>query len=327
MPFVARKSDSSCTEVVSPALLPADPPSPGTGERITITAPVGYRGSNRREDTRKIQDALNRVPADQGRASPPLDTDGLCGPKTIKAIQMFQLEHFGFKGADGLVEPGRVTIAQINVLLGGAEFPDMTPVVERTRAWLLLCDKHLDLVNIVLDRDDTSGGFEVFGREATMRLVNEHFSLDAFPNRRQMFEFVRSRIRTMQQVLERPGGLWGAAAFDRDPLGKGVQAYTVMGGFFHNGQFLFANGKRIRADAIYLTARFANELRDDDRRTFVVIHELAHFVAFPQPIGDHAHNKQGDKIRNLPPNLKVINAESYANFAWEVVHGQDAPVF
>jgi hypothetical protein len=247
--------------------------------------------------------------------------------KTIKAIQMFQLKHFGWSGADGLVEPDKITIAQINVLLGGAQFPDMVPVVRRAHQWIRECLRHLFAVGIVLDAPPSTGGIEVFNRAERMRLVNEHYSLDSFGNKREMLSFITARFKTMDQVFERPGGLWGVHAFDRDPLGKGVQAYAVPGGFFRTGQVIVVEGKPLRIDAIYLTPRFANELTDDDRRAFVVIHELAHFVGHPQPILDHAHNKQGDKIRNLPPNLKVLNAETYANFAWEVVHGADAPIF
>jgi hypothetical protein len=77
--FLARKSDSFCAHVATPAALPTDPPTTGTAERIEISAPVGNRGANRADDTVKIQDALNRVPVDQGRAVPPLVPDGKCG--------------------------------------------------------------------------------------------------------------------------------------------------------------------------------------------------------------------------------------------------------
>lgn len=325
MTVVARKADSFCVERRLETL-PDDPATQGGG-RITIGASVGLRGTNRPDDTRTIQNALNSVPSDQGRAAPPLVPDGKIGPKTIKAIQMFQIKHFGFKGADGRVDPGAATIAQLNLLLGGASFPDMSPVLRVVRLWLLAVDANLVSVDRVIDEPDTSGPFEVFGRPFRMRLINKHFSIDAFPNKRQMFALVRKHFQLMGQTLQRPGGLWGSSMFDRDPLGKNLQAYTIPGGFFRNGKHLFIKGHKLRADAVYLTARFANELRDNDRRAFVVIHELAHFVSTFPRVRDHAHNKQGDKIRNISPTLKVLNAETYANFAWEVVHGSDAPVF
>jgi hypothetical protein len=40
--------------------------------------------------------------------------DGKCGTKTKKAIQLFQLHHFGWSGADGRVDPGQQTLAKLN---------------------------------------------------------------------------------------------------------------------------------------------------------------------------------------------------------------------
>ena len=131
----------------------------------------------------------------------------------------------------------------------------------------------------------------------------------------------------MNKLMVRPGGLWGVHTFEQDPLNRAVQAYALGGGFFREGEFLFFGGKKLRADSIYLCVRFANELDTDAKRAFVVIHELAHFVGHPQPIGDHAHNKQGNRIRTMPSNLKIINAETYANFAFEVFNKKEAPIF
>jgi hypothetical protein len=330
MTVIARKSDGFCTQATSPALLPRDSGT-GGGQRVTLSASVGNRGANRPDDTRKIQRALNRVPPDQGGAVPPLVEDGKCGSKTIKAIHGYQLHHFGWSGADGLVEPGKRTIAKLNEDTGAISFPDMTPVVRLTQAWVLACLRHLDLVGAVLDKEEPAPGgpfqIVILDRAERMRLANKHFDLGRFPNKREMFGLIRGTYAKMRTVFERPGGLWGVATFDKDPLNRAVQAYAVGGGFFHPGEHVFVEGKKIRADAVYLCVRFANELHEDNRRAFVVIHELAHFVGHPRPIGDHAHNKQGEKIRTMPSNLKVINAETYANFAWEVVNGDEAPIF
>lgn len=321
MTVFARKSDSSCAHATSPATLPRDSDKPGGGQRIVLSASVGHRGVNRSDDTRNIQNGLNDVPPANGGASPRLVPDGICGPKTIQAIQKYQLHHFGFQGADGRVDPGARTIAKLNEDTGTISFPDMTPVVRLTRSWITKCLIHLDFVGFVLDSPAAPD------RATRMRLVNKHFDLDAFPNRRTIYNLIRRTFATMRAVFERPGGLWGVATFDRDPLNRAVQAYAVGGGFFHLGKTLFVDGQKLRADSIYLCVRFANELHDDNRRAFVVVHELAHFVGHPQPIGDHAHNKQGARIRTIPPNLKVINAETYANFAWEVANNTEAPIF
>ena len=89
-----------------------------------IRASVGRLGGvNRPQDVRTVQELLNEVPLASGGPVPKLDQDEICGFKTIRAIQTFQLHHFGFKGADGRVDPGRRTLAKLN------EF-DQTPRLE-----------------------------------------------------------------------------------------------------------------------------------------------------------------------------------------------------
>lgn len=82
-----------------------------------IRASVGAMGGvNLIEDVRTVQELLNGVPPGQGGPAPPLVVDGVCGPKTINAIQKFQLHHFGWSGADGRVDPGGPTIQKLNEL-------------------------------------------------------------------------------------------------------------------------------------------------------------------------------------------------------------------
>lgn len=81
----------------------------------TITASVGRLGGvNRPPDVITVQELLNKVRPGSGGPSPPLVVDGICGPKTIHAIQVFQLHHFGWQGADGRVDPGGPTLAKLN---------------------------------------------------------------------------------------------------------------------------------------------------------------------------------------------------------------------
>ena len=83
------------------------------GDR-TISASVGIGGFNRYEDVVTVQELLNDVPLGEGGPQPKLDVDGISGPLTNKAIQTFQLRHFGWKGADGRVDPDNQTIAKLN---------------------------------------------------------------------------------------------------------------------------------------------------------------------------------------------------------------------
>jgi hypothetical protein len=70
---------------------------------------------NLRDDTKTVQELLNNVPAAEGGPVPLLETTtGVCGQLTISAIQKFQLKHFGWKGADGRVDPDGPTLHKLN---------------------------------------------------------------------------------------------------------------------------------------------------------------------------------------------------------------------
>lgn len=81
----------------------------------SITASVGSAGGvNRRPDVLTVQRLLNQVPPVSGGPTPPLVTDGVCGMKTKAAIQKFQIQQFGWSGADGRVDPGGRTHQRLN---------------------------------------------------------------------------------------------------------------------------------------------------------------------------------------------------------------------
>src|ERR1035437_10287001 len=83
----------------------------------TISASVGAMGGrNLPPDVISVQQLLNRVPLGQGPPIPELQVDGLCGFKTISAILKFQLQHFGWQGRDGRVDPGGNTLKKLNEL-------------------------------------------------------------------------------------------------------------------------------------------------------------------------------------------------------------------
>jgi hypothetical protein len=87
-------------------------------------------GKNSPVDVVTVQQLLFQVPPTQGGTAPPVEIDGLCGPKTIGAIQKFQLHHFGWGGADGRVDPGGPTLAKLNEFDLKPTAP--TPVTSRT---------------------------------------------------------------------------------------------------------------------------------------------------------------------------------------------------
>jgi hypothetical protein len=94
-------------------------------QQFALSASVGERGKNVPEDVLKVQDALNAIPPSAGGQAVLLSPDGIAGPKTKKAIQAFQLAHFGWKIADGRVDPGGKTWEKLVSLLaayGGTQW-------------------------------------------------------------------------------------------------------------------------------------------------------------------------------------------------------------
>lgn len=87
---------------------------------VVIIDKVGRSCANGWSDVVAVQDALNRVPLDQGGTPPhkKIPTTGTCGPQTIEAIQLFQLKQFGWPGADGKIFPGGETHSRLNQILG-----------------------------------------------------------------------------------------------------------------------------------------------------------------------------------------------------------------
>jgi hypothetical protein len=87
----------------------------------TLVASVGRLGGvNHPGDVKNVQELLNQVPVGAGGPPVPLDPDMKCGPKTIDAIQKFQLFHFGWNGTDGRVDPDGQTLRKLNQFENGA---------------------------------------------------------------------------------------------------------------------------------------------------------------------------------------------------------------
>lgn len=84
---------------------------------VPLTHSVGVKGKNLKEDVLRVQDALNAIPASEGAPAKLLTPDGIAGPKTCDAIQKFQLKHFGWKLADGRVDPGGATATMLSARL------------------------------------------------------------------------------------------------------------------------------------------------------------------------------------------------------------------
>ncbi|MEX2186686.1 MAG: hypothetical protein WD875_07830 [Pirellulales bacterium] len=95
----------------------------------SISQSVGRMGGkNLPDDVVTVKKLLNGVSPDNGGPTTPLSVASVhCDPKTIEAIQKFQLKHFGWKGADGRVDPDGPTIAKLNELSNASGLPQPFP--------------------------------------------------------------------------------------------------------------------------------------------------------------------------------------------------------
>jgi Putative peptidoglycan binding domain len=313
----------------------------GVPGEIAITAPVGINGRNLAADVHVIQQALNDVPPDQGRPVPSLKVDGICGEKTRKAIQMFQLKHFGWRLADGRVDPLKQTIAKLNELVGGAapfisgpgtvriaqgvaRVPRIIGLLNRAFDCIRAARNNLILAQQVVDQADIPAPSIGASRAVKMEQVNRHFDVDTYPKpaRHGVVHQLSRTFDMMLGVFTRPGGLWGKAIFDLDPLNKDYVAYTYPQGYHRSGVKKTEKGKEIRIDSIYLCDGIDTVL--DDECVLVIIHELSHFVAFPQRIRDFAYGWYDQpKMKRLVPWQKLHNAMNHCNFAWDAKYGHE----
>ena len=76
----------------------------------TLSASVGRRGANRPTDVRLVQHFINaHLPIPLA----PLVEDGVCGQKTIFAIETYQRRTLGMNSPDGRVDPGGATLRSL----------------------------------------------------------------------------------------------------------------------------------------------------------------------------------------------------------------------
>jgi len=269
-----------------------------------------------------------------------LKVDSICGEKTKKAIQMFQLKHFGWKLADGRVDPYKQTIAKLNELVGSpAPFIAGPGTVKPAEALVrlpriigLLNDafdciraarNNLILAQQVVAKIDAPAPSIGVSRAVKMEKVNRHFDVDTYPKPARggiLFQISRT-FDMMLDVFTRPGGLWGKAIFDLDPLKKPYVAYTYPQGYHRSGVKKTEKGKPIRIDSVYLCDGL--DTVQDEESTLVIVHELAHFVGFPERITDVAYGwYDAPAMKRLMPWEKLHNAMNFCNFAWDAKYGR-----
>jgi hypothetical protein len=306
-------------------------PLPPSDQLISIDEPVGegFKAKNLDADVRTIQDSLNQIKPRLGGPAKALAVDGKCGPKTKKAIVDFQLNQFGIKGADGVIEPEKQTINRINQILF-SNLPVDPALNTEIRAKLVT---HLDIVRRSIRASTTNlllalapaGGLDL-GRTTANDRVDRHFALtNLSPNGRdQAIRNVLGVFNLYSSVLLMPGSL-GAGAFEADPSGDPRIAFTFSNGFFRKGE---TDPKRnIPLDRIFLGRRAFFALTDGEFCAFIMLHEMAHFVGFPGGsfIGDNGRGWfTDDPIKKLKADERLHNADSYATFAVECRTGDSS---
>jgi peptidoglycan hydrolase-like protein with peptidoglycan-binding domain len=315
----------------------SEPPSTG-GDKIGSS--VGENGRNIADDVRTVQNLLNGVPLGSGGAAgKPLKVDGVAGPLTKAAIKQFQIRQL--LRADGRVDPEGPTLKKLRALnlgggLSGQAAPATPGVVSppgnitlRLATALLVAPE----VRSALVRARSAiegllftppGGF--FRQRAEI-LFNQHFGSPG-NQEKDSFRFVVRNYANMLSAADNPrpslfGGTF-ANFYDIDPInfvknqaGEPIFGYVRIRG--RENPALDAAG--IDFTKIYLTA--AVDGRPRDQFTLLGLHELAHLSSNQGAavfLADNAYGFQ-PKYFTIPHQLRLRNADSYANFAFENAFG------
>ena len=292
---------------------------------IVITKSVGMGGSNVFDDVFNIQYGLDQVAPIDGGPSPQLVIDGKCGPKTIGAIREFQKKHFGFAGCDGRIDPGKQTLAKLNELRNRNVFPTI-PLSLKTEDFLLVgmlqhvphvrACVHAAMTNISLAMnvaDNVLPGLMGANRESRMKLLNRHFRIDNFKQRRPVLQKLHTIYGFMLQVLDRPEAF---VTLDTDNSGENISsvAFARLGGFHDKkdltGKIVFRRG-----------VLFATGI--PDFAAFIFIHELRHYVDQDGANGHFAKGWVTDPgMQALKETQTILNCDTFAGFALEAKNGE-----
>ncbi|MGE0760000.1 MAG: peptidoglycan-binding protein [Pirellulaceae bacterium] len=316
--------------------------SPEDFRPVTIQASVGAGGTNRAEDVKAIQRALNRVSADQGGPAPALDVDGFYGPKTGAAIRQFQKRQFPGWSPDGRIDPDQKTLKRLNELLGSTSkqaFRDPAAVHRSDaaetdpgqieQAVKLASDalsrvrrakNRLAAVRATFALPDT-----LASSQQEKRLVAWHFKAHKARDPVTQIDRVMGIYQRMEETLFmslRHGTSFRLFQPGHHPDPTAI-AYAHWGGFEAELSDT-EEGERVRY--IYITPKFRTT------SSSVIIHELGHFcggrkgshreighIASPQP-GPHGEprddSKTGHNYAQLTADEAFCNTYSYQVYAF-----------
>ena len=310
---------------------------------VDIQSPVGdveSRGvfGNRMDDVRRVQALLNKVGPSEGGPTAPgssgvLKVDGLCGPLTRRAIVVFQRKQFPEKPPDGIVDPDQRTLYRLNQIatpeLDNVLVAKATAGLATVKAYLSLAIVKASAVLMEWRLDNPL--FKLSQQEA---LLNENFHLDRSTDRVRDLGMILDVLQRMLTVVGHiPRGPNQKTAFGfiaASPLNKsGVIPYA----FAYRGGWQFRQGETgndpdfrdpTRTDLVYVTQHLMNAR--EGAFIYAMLHELAHYVGGKgddiDAIADRAYfHRQLDRYKRLSAYEATTNADSYAQYVWQVNRG------
>lgn len=308
----------------------------GGGSSVVIKAAVGSadppRCRNFPDDVRTIQAALNRFSPVEGGPEPPLVVDGICGPKTRKAIYHFQkkwdLMPKNWKVPDGIVDPEGPTIRRLREGSGSivnppgeflARIPRVIGVTTAARA-------ALGLAKTFLQRGGAPSTPQLLPSlgligQAEASKVDRHFKINKTANPLARLTQIETMFLNMLTAIGFvPQGVV-LAADEPASMAQSSFMFTFEGGYHLRGRNDTFEG--IPVGSIYLCPK--SRALGDDGFTYAMIHELAHFTGPVSPgITDHAYfHKNPQRYRSLLPELAFRNADCYSQFAFDAIGKPD----
>lgn len=298
----------------------ASPYVGGSGS-LGLKAPVGsaQRCRNVAGDVLAVQRALNKYSPADGGPSPKLAEDSIYGPKTAAAIQKFQVKHFGYAGADGVVDPGQQTERK----LAGSDSPassvsaDMYGHIGYARTVLEITRSQIAAARMF---GSGQSSFTHMGESAWNKLIT-HFKIDQFPSWSTQLDAIDRVYSDMQTAIGHvPQGM---VLFADEPPEK-VSGHFAFA--YANGYGVANRGKKSGDGSTYLDSiYFTQKMRTlkQDAFAYVMIHELAHYVGPEERSGvaivDYAYHRNPAVYQSLPPRQRVQNADCYSQFAFDAI--------
>jgi hypothetical protein len=314
----------------------------------TLTGSVGEKGLNLPDDVRAVQRLLNGVPPANGGPMPPLEVDGLIGPLTKAAISRFQGRHLGW--VDGRIDPSGPTLekleaASVRVGLersagtGSSQptvfDPDEDPAKRLAMAMLAQRDVRAALLSARLALDAlllairNPNALALAPSKKTRFLFDRHFGNVGAREAESVTQVRRTFVDMLSAVdSRRPGSLNLAFAdfLDIDPAHvitdeKGHPVYAYVRKPKIKNDRLDKAG--VDFNHIYLTKQL--DPKPADWYVQIVLHEVGHLathLSLGPTLVDKAYGWESQYF-TLPHATRLINADSYANFAFEMAFGND----